>query len=160
MTIDDVAWLVRWDGDPDVAAAIGGRGTDWYDWSVELVRDVPWRDLLIVEEDGRPIGFLQLIDAAEEESHYWGDIGPGTWALDIWIGSPDDRGRGLGAEAMKLALGRVLDQHGAEMVVIDPAVDNGRAIAFYEDLGFERVGVREFGDHECLVMRLSRGSSD
>ncbi len=160
MAIDDVAWLVRWDDDPDVAAAIGGRGADWYDWPVELVRDVPWRELLIAEEDGRPIGFLQLTDASEEESHYWGDIRSGTWALDIWIGSPADRGRGLGAEAMAMALRRVFDQHGAEMVVIDPAVDNRRAIAFYEMLGFERVGVREFGDVECLVMRLVQSLTD
>jgi aminoglycoside 6'-N-acetyltransferase len=96
----------------------------------------------------------------DEESHYWGDIQPGTWALDIWIGSPEDRGRGLGAGAMKAALRRVFDRHDAEMVVIDPAVDNRRAIAFYEKLGFERVGVREFGDDECLVMRLLRSSVD
>ena len=160
MTIDDVALLVRWDDDPDVAAAIGGRGAEWYDWSAELVRDVPWRELLIAEEDGRPIGFVQLTDASEEESHYWGDIEPGTWAIDIWIGSPDDRGRGLGAEAVTLALRCVFDQHGAAMVVIDPAVDNRRAIAFYERLGFERVGVREFGDDECLVMRLLRSPDD
>lgn len=159
MTIDDVAVLVRWDDDSDVAAAIGGRGADWYDWPVELAREVPWRELLIVEDDGRPIGFLQLIDARQEESHYWGDIEPGTWALDIWIGSPDDRGRGLGGEAMELALVRAFDRHGAEVVVIDPAVHNSRAIGFYEMLGFERVGVREFGDSECLVMRLARGST-
>ena len=159
MTIDDVTVLARWDEDPDVAAAIGGRGADWYDWQAELVRDVPWRELLIAEEDGRPIGFVQLLDAGEEESHYWGDVEPGTWALDIWIGSPDDRGRGLGAQAMQLALQRIFDQHSAEMVVIDPAVDNRRAIAFYERLGFERVGVRTFGDDACLVMRLMRSSA-
>ena len=156
MTIDDVAVLVRWDDDPDVAAALGGRGADWYDWPAELVRDVPWRELLIAEEDGRPIGFLQLVDASAEESHYWGGIEPGTWALDIWIGSPGDRGRGLGAQAMKLALRRIFDEHGAAMVVIDPAVDNRRAIAFYERLGFASVGVREFGDDERSVMRLLR----
>jgi aminoglycoside 6'-N-acetyltransferase len=157
MTIDDVAVLARWDDDPDVAAAIGGRGADWYDWPAELVRDVPWRELLIAEEDGRPIGFMQLLDAGEEESHYCGDVEPGTWALDIWIGSPDDRGRGLGAQAMELALQRVFDQHGAEMVMIDPVVDNRRAIAFYERLGFQHVGNRTFGDEECSVMRLMRG---
>jgi aminoglycoside 6'-N-acetyltransferase len=160
MAIDDVALLVRWDEDPDVAAAIGGRGADWYDWPAEIDRDVPWRELLIVEEDGRPIGFVQLIDAREEESHYWGDVEPRTWALDIWIGLPDDRGRGLGAEAMEQALSRVFDRHRAEMVVIDPAVHNRRAIAFYERLGFERVAVRNFGDDECLVMRLLRISAD
>ena len=160
MSIDDVAFLVRWDDDPDVAAAIGGRGADWYDWPSELIRDVPWRELLIAEEDGRPIGFVQLIDACEEESHYWGEIEPGTWALDIWIGSPDDRGRGLGAEVIKVALGRVFEHHGAETLVIDPVVGNRRAISFYERLGFERIGVREFDDHESLVMHLRRGSAD
>jgi aminoglycoside 6'-N-acetyltransferase len=158
MTIDDVALLVRWDDDPDVAAAIGGCSAYWYDWPAELVRDVSWRELLIAEEEGKPIGFVQLADAAAEESHYWGDVEPGTWALDIWIGSPEDRGRGLGAEVMRLALDRVFDHPDAEMVVTDPVVDNLRAIAFYERLGFERIGVRDFGDDECLVMRFLRSS--
>jgi aminoglycoside 6'-N-acetyltransferase len=155
MAIDDVAWIARWDDDPDVGAALGGPGADWYDWPAELVRDVPWRELLIIEEEGRPIGFLQLADASEEETHYWGDIEPGTWSLDIWIGSPRDRGRGLGRKAMTEALGRAFDHHGARSVVIDPAVGNRRAIAFYEQLGFERVGVRRFDHDECLVMRMA-----
>jgi aminoglycoside 6'-N-acetyltransferase len=160
MTIDDIALLVRWDEDADVAAAIGGRSADWYDWQSELTRDVPWRELLIIEEEGRPIGFVQLIDASQEESHYWGAVDPGTWALDIWIGSPEDRGRGLGAEAMRVALARTFRHIGAEMVVIDPLVDNLGAIAFYERLGFERFGVRDFGDDECLVMRYLRSSTE
>jgi len=115
---------------------------------------------LIIEEEARPIGFVQLIDAHEEESHYWGDIAPGTWALDVWIGSPEDRGRGLGAKAMRAALGRAFVEHGAETVVIDPAVDIRRAITFYEHFGSERIGVHQFGDDECLVMRLLRSSID
>jgi aminoglycoside 6'-N-acetyltransferase len=81
----DLALLAAWDDDGEVAAALGGRSADWYDWPSELVRDVSWRELLIAEEDGRPIGFIQIADASEEESHYWGDVEPGTWSLDIWI---------------------------------------------------------------------------
>jgi aminoglycoside 6'-N-acetyltransferase len=157
MTIEDVALLARWDDDPDVAAAIGGRGADWYDWAAELGRDVPWRDLLIAEEESRPIGFVQLTDADEEESHYWGDVAPGTWALDIWIGSPTDRGRGLGTAVMRAVLARLFDDHRARLVVIDPLVENRRAIVFYERLGFESVGVRDFDSDACMVMRLARG---
>jgi aminoglycoside 6'-N-acetyltransferase len=153
MELDDVRLLVAWDEDADVAAALGGRGADWYDWRAELERDVPWRELLIVEEDGRPIGFMQLTDAGEEESHYWGDVDPGTWAFDIWIGSPADRGRGLGTQAMQAALRRVIEDHGAGMVVIDPQVTNHRAIEFYRRLGFEPVAVRDFHGDTCLVMR-------
>jgi aminoglycoside 6'-N-acetyltransferase len=156
MRLEDVNLLRAWDDDADVAAALGGSGAEWYDWSIELSRTVPWRDLLIAEEDGRPIGFIQLIDAREEESHYWGDVAPGTWSLDIWIGSSDDRGRGLGAQIMHAALLRIFDVHGADVVVIDPRVDNRRAIGFYERLGFERVGIRELDGDQCLVMRLQR----
>jgi aminoglycoside 6'-N-acetyltransferase len=154
MQMDDVKLLSRWDEDPDVAAALGGRGAEWYDWPTELVRAVPWRELLIVEEDGRPIGFMQLIDAREEESHYWGDIAPRTWALDIWIGSPEDRGRGLGSQAMQAAVRRVFEQHGAVTIVIDPRTSNRRAIAFYERVGFEPTGLRDFHGDSCLVMQL------
>jgi aminoglycoside 6'-N-acetyltransferase len=159
MRLDDVGLLVRWDDDPDVAAALGGRSADWYDWPSELARDVPWRELLIAEQDGRPIGFVQLIDVVEEESHYWGDADPGTWALDIWIGSPDDRGRGLGTQVMRAAVARVFQHAGSTMVVIDPQVTNRRAIEFYRRLGFEPVGERDFDDDRCLVMRLLRADA-
>ena len=99
---------------------------------------------------------MQLIDASEEESHYWGDVEPGTWALDIWIGSPDDRGRGLGTEAMPAAVRRIFEQHGADTIVIDPQVSNRRAIVFHERLGFEPIGARDFDGDSCLVMQLRR----
>ncbi len=155
MRIDDVVLLAAWDEDPDVRAALGGRGADWYDWSTELIRDVPWRELLIAEEDGRPIGFVQLTDARDEESHHWGDVDAGIWAIDIWIGSPQDRGRGLGTKVMRQAIRRVFEVHAATAVLIDPNVSNRRAIAFYERLGFEPVAERYFDDDECLVMRFS-----
>ncbi|MEM8921886.1 MAG: GNAT family N-acetyltransferase [Actinomycetota bacterium] len=156
MRLGDVDALRSWDEDEDVVAALGGPGAEWYDWPTELARHVAWRELLIAEEDGRPIGFVQLVDARDEESHYWGDVPAGTWALDIWIGSPQDRGRGLGGRMMGEAIDRIFDRHGATEVLIDPKVTNERAIAFYRKLGFEEVGVRRFGDDECLVMRLVR----
>lgn len=159
LAVHDVAWIVRWDEDADVAAALGGRASDWWEWPTELARDLPWRELLIAEEDGRPIGFVQLTDAAAEESHYWGHVEPGTWTIDIWIGSPGDRGRGLGAQAMRAAVRRNFDHHDARTIVIDPLVTNLRAIQFYERLGFEPVGVRDFDGDSCLVMRLRRDAA-
>jgi aminoglycoside 6'-N-acetyltransferase len=35
------------------------------------------------------IGFVQIIDPAREESHYWGDAPGGLRAIDIWIGEAD-----------------------------------------------------------------------
>ena len=156
MRRDDVELVERWDEDPDVAAS--GGDDDGYDWPVELSRgEFPWREFLIAEEDGRPVGFVQLIDAREEESHYWGeDVATGAWAIDIWIGAPEDRGRGLGEEMMRLALSRCFDDHGATEVLIDPLASNERAIRFYERLGFEFVEARDFDDDHCLVYRYHR----
>lgn len=154
MRIDDITLLERWDQDPDVAAS--GGESDWYDWTVELARDVAWREFLIAEEDGRPVGFVQLIDAHDEESHYWGDIAEATWAIDIWIGAPADRGRGIGTEMMRDALERCFGAHGAVEVVIDPLATNLAAIRFYERLGFEFVGERWFDGDHCRVYRMRR----
>jgi aminoglycoside 6'-N-acetyltransferase len=151
--------LAKWDDDPDVAAALSGAAADWYDWPVELARDVPWRELLISEEDGRPIGFVQLTDAAEEESHYWGDVEAGSWTVDIWIGSPQDRGRGLGTQLMGEAVRRNFERHGATSVLIDPLATNLRSINFYRRIGFEPMGERTFGDDVCMVMVLRRPST-
>ena len=47
-----------------------------------------------------------------------------------------------------------------EGIVIDPKVANRRAIEFYRRLGFEDVGVRDFDEDVCLVMRLERARAD
>jgi hypothetical protein len=86
--------LQHWDTKPHIIAASGDDG--WFDWEAELPRQVPWRELLIAEDEGRPVGVLQVIDPAQEESHYWGDVAPNLRAIDIWIGDESDLGRGLG----------------------------------------------------------------
>lgn len=154
-TLDDVPVLKEWDEDPDVVASSGDD--DFYDWEVEIPRTVPWRELLVAEHDGIPIGFVQIIDAREEESHYWGDdVPPNLHAIDIWIGAAEHRGRGLGSEMMRQALDRCFADPRVEAVLIDPLVTNTRAIRFYERLGFRYVETRWFGDDECHVMRLDR----
>lgn len=44
---------------------------DW-NWEVELNRAADWRGQLIAEVGSRPVGFVQIIDPAREESQYWG----------------------------------------------------------------------------------------
>ena len=99
---------------------------------------------------------MQIIDPALEESHYWGDIGPDLRAIDIWIGSPGDLGRGYGAEMMRLAIERCFAAAGVTAIVIDPMVSNTDAHRFYERLGFRRIGRQMFDDDDCYVYRLER----
>lgn len=156
MLTADVELIEQWDEDPVVRAAIDGRGADWYDWPIELARDVAWRELLIAEEAGRAVGFVQLTDANDEETGYWNDPPAGSWAIDIWLGDAADRGRGLGTEVMDAAIRRVFEQHHATSIVIDPLASNSRAIEFYRRLGFAEIDDQLLDDEKCIVMQLHR----
>jgi aminoglycoside 6'-N-acetyltransferase len=149
--------LRRWDEDPDVIA--GGGDDDDFDWEYEIPRVFAWRELLVAEWDGEPVGFIQIIDPAQEESHYWGDCAPDLRAIDIWIGSAVHRGRGIGTAMMHAAIDRCFTPPEVTAIIIDPLVRNARARRFYERLGFHFVEVRWFDQDECAVYRLERPTS-
>ena len=150
----DAALLAYWDTKPHVIAATGDDDVE--DWERELPREVPWREYLIGEEDGRPIGFVAIIDAREEESHYWGDAEPNLRAIDIWLGEEADLGQGYGSAMMRLAIEHCFADQDVTAILIDPLTRNTRAQRFYARHGFSVVGPRRFGDDDCTVMRLDR----
>ena len=156
-TKDDIPLLKRWDEKPHVASA--GGDDDWYDWDAEVPREAAWGEILIAEEDGRPVGVMEIIDPAREPSRYWGDIEDNLRAIDIWIGEEEDLGRGLGTEMMRAALARCFADPKVRAVVIDPLESNVRARRFYERLGFKFVDRRVFERDECMVYRLDRADA-
>ena len=58
-TLTDVDLLRHWDEQPHVLAS--DPNDDWA-WEVELGRRPDWREQLIAEVDGRPVGFVQIVD--------------------------------------------------------------------------------------------------
>ena len=154
-TIDDIAMLRHWDEQPHVAAA--DPNDDW-NWEMELGQSPDWREHLIAELNGRPIGFIQIIDPALEESGYWGDVPPDLRAIDIWIGEASDLGKGYGTEMMRIAIDRCFENPNISTVLIDPLASNVRAHRFYERLGFQFVERRRFEDDDCFVYRLERSA--
>lgn len=58
-TLADVALLRHWDTQPHVVAS--DPNDDW-EWETKLGRSPDWREQLIAELSGRPIGFVQIID--------------------------------------------------------------------------------------------------
>ncbi|MCF0040411.1 GNAT family N-acetyltransferase [Dyadobacter fanqingshengii] len=149
----DLALLNHWDEQPH--NIIADPNDDW-EWETELAKRPEWRQQLIAELDGRPIGFLQIIDPAQEETHYWGDVADNLMAIDIWIGEEKDLGKGYGTVMMNQALKRCFADSNVEAVIIDPLESNSRARKFYERIGFEFVENRQFSDDHCAVYRLSR----
>ena len=151
----DLLLLQHWDNQPHVVAS--DPNDDW-NWEEELARKPDWREHLIAELNGRPIGFMQIIDPAREESHYWGNIPLNLRALDIWIGNAADLGQGYGTVMMHLALARCFKDPQVTAVLIDPLATNIKAHRFYERFGFTFVEPRHFGSDHCFVYQLTRST--
>jgi aminoglycoside 6'-N-acetyltransferase len=160
-TSDDLDLVQHWDEQPHVIDS--DPNDDWH-WEMELAlceipargRTPEWREQLIAELDGRPIGFIQIIDLALEESHYWGDAPANLRAIDIWIGEATDLGKGYGTKMMQLAIARCFADPAVTAILIDPLASNTRAHRFYERLSFQFVEPRQFGDDACFVYCLNR----
>ncbi len=152
-TINDLSLLEHWDRQAHVIAS--DPDDDW-NWTHELNRTPSWREQLIAELNGHPIGFLQIIDPAEEDSHYWGAVPPHLRAIDIWIGEKENLGKGYGTQMMQLAFARCFSDALVTAILIDPLASNVDAIRFYERLGFQFVENRRFENSDCKVYRLTR----
>ena len=144
--INDISILQHWDKQQHV---IDCDPEDDFDWEIELRKFPVWRKQFVAELNSRPIGFLQIIDPAEEETHYWGNIEKNLRAIDIWIGEKEDLGKGYGTVMMKLALKICFKDKTVKKVVIDPLETNVKSHKFYERIGFKFVEER-FRKESCL----------
>jgi aminoglycoside 6'-N-acetyltransferase len=155
-TLNDLPLLKYWDKKPHVLFATGSEAhddeDDWMEQQLKNPSTFVW--VYIAELNGRPIGVIQIIDPANEETHYWGKIENGLRAIDIWIGEEDDLGKGYGTEMMRLALVKCFEDGDVKAVMIDPLAINTRAIKFYQKMGFKFVENRYFGEDFCAVHRF------
>jgi len=152
-TIEDLKILEYWDKQEHV---IESDPNDDWNWELELNREPAWRAQLIAEISGKPIGFIQIIDPAKEESKYWGEMEENKRAIDIWIGEKENLGKGYGTKMMRKALEICFENPDVDEVLIDPIESNEKAIQFYKKIGFEFKEKRVFYDDKCEVYSISR----
>jgi aminoglycoside 6'-N-acetyltransferase len=105
--------------------------------SLEDAREVRadfWRDGLAfaVEADGELAGWLGLSEESSADYRHA--------SIDVML-APAFQDRGIGSEALRLAIGWLLGERGHHRITIDPAAENARAVRAYERVGFRRVGV-------------------
>ena len=119
---------MRWWHIEAVAALETVLFTEDSPWTAEMF----WGELacghhyVVVCEGDRLIGYAGLALLDDEASVQ-------TIGVD-----PDEQGRGLG----RLLLADLLDTAGQRRVLLEVRTDNATAIALYESVGFERLGVR------------------
>lgn len=150
----DVGLLRRWSHADHVRDVIG----DAYDWDWPTEVESGWQEVWIASiREGKvrlDIGVVIVLNTEADPSHYWGDVEPGTYAIDLWIGESNALHRGFGAAMMRYGIDRAFQVHGANVILLDPIATNTAAIGFYRHMGFQDVGPRRFGTDQCLVLQL------
>jgi aminoglycoside 6'-N-acetyltransferase len=141
----DYRAMARWLTDERVLEWIYGRDDPW-----PLKRLVPkYRPRVlgadpvrpcIIEQRGAAVGYIQYYPVTDAAGFELEDA-TGTWALDMWIGEPELWSTGVGSAALGLVAGYLFEREGAERCLIDPRVENPRAVRAYEKAGFAKVKV-------------------
>lgn len=133
---EDLARLFLWGDDPEIARL----NEPYLPKNLDRERDFwlnpmgdPRRIFMAVRRIGRAeiAGYIQI--TAIEPIHRSANLG-------ILIGRVEDRGRGLGREAMELTIGFCWDHLNLSRLSLAVHADNASAIALYEKLGFATEG--------------------
>jgi aminoglycoside 6'-N-acetyltransferase len=147
---EDAGELLRIIATPEVA-----RFWDEPDEGFPLTDD-PGATRLVIEVDGAVAGLIQWSEELEPKYRHAN--------VDLYL-DPRLHGRGLGTEAVRAVVRRLIDERGHHRITIDPATANAAAIRAYEKAGFTRVGVmrryeRDVGGggwHDGLLMEYVEG---
>ena len=99
----------------------------------------PENIFLIIEAEGNPIGFAQLIMDSREETIK----GVRTLEIRRIYATQENIGKGVGKELMSAAI-QEAKQRGCDSIWLGVWEKNPRAIAFYKKWGFREVGTHTF----------------
>jgi aminoglycoside 6'-N-acetyltransferase len=143
----DAAELLRILQTPEVA-----RFWDVPDEGFPLTDD-PDATRLVIEVDGAVAGMIQFAEELEPKYRHA--------SIDLFL-DPALHGRGIGTEAVREVVRRLIAERGHHRITIDPAAANAAAIRAYSKAGFRPVGVmRQYerdvggaGWHDGLLMEL------
>lgn len=146
----DLELLTDWFADPAIYEWWGGSPIPREVVAQKYTgRRRPAVESLIIEAEGRPVGYIQYHQGFEE--YHDADEG----GMDMFV-EPDARRRGFGRDAAVTLVHHLLDKHGWSRVTVDPAKNNPRALRFWRACGFQyERDIESDGPAELLtVVRL------
>ncbi|GAA2855399.1 aminoglycoside 6'-N-acetyltransferase [Aminobacter niigataensis] len=155
----DLPLLARWLAAPHVAEWWGDAAEELA--SIEEHIDSISVEPLIVELDGKPIGYLQSYDPHLEDDHPYQDQPFGTLGVDLTIGVPELVGKGHGSAILRQFVEELFEE-GVPRVIIDPDPSNKRAIRAYEKAGFVAFDTRTsiYGPAQMMARDAEEGDFD
>ncbi len=166
----DYAVMAHWLSDPRVLEFYEGRNNPYSIQRIreeysprEMIQDGVTPCLFML--NGKAIGYAQFY-SIDENGRLEYELGEGKnltglFGIDQFIGEPALWGAGFGTRGVKLLLRYLFEVRGAREVILDPRVENKRAIHCYKRCGFREVKLLQAHElhegmlHDCLLMSYS-----
>ncbi|PGT19551.1 GNAT family N-acetyltransferase [Bacillus cereus] len=153
---DDAPIISKWLTDPEVLQYYEGRDNPQ---SVEKVlthfihNPSSNEKRCLVEFDAVPIGYIQMypVDSGWKALYGYEEL-HNVWGMDQFIGEPAYWEKGIGTKLVQVAITYIIKEVGAEIIAMDPKVNNERAIKCYEKCGFKKVKILK--EHELHEGKL------
>lgn len=143
-TDNDWPMIRRWLAQPEVIRWWGPKATT--EAEVMLAMGTEQAICRIIEarteattdagEKWSPVGYAHALDAGLMGDVLPREIPVGTWEIDLFVASPQHRGKGVGARALELIRDEVFGTTLAIATCVFVAVGNEKAVRAYEKAGF------------------------
>jgi len=109
--------------------------------------------------NGTAIGYIQTYPVIGEELASYGYLPTELiYGMDQFLGEPDFWNHGIGTVLVSTMTRWLITEYGAERIVMDPRIENARAIHVYEKCRFKKIKIlpqhelHEGQYHDCWLM--------
>ena len=164
-TMEDWPRISRWLGRPEIIRWWGPRATTEAEVLLALGSKQALCRIIEAPDNGAggrpsPIGYAHAFDGALAQTDGAASLPTGSWKADVFVASPEHRGRGVGANAVARLVDEVLASTLAIAVHVQIGVGREKAVRAYEAIGFRWVSIVNQPDREPeWLMVIERKSS-
>lgn len=163
MTEKHIPLWLRWIRVPHVKEVWFIDGYETSDYIHEKIKGNGHTTPFIIYLNKTPIGYIQCCDLyayrmlTPKPKGLFTNESLGTFCIDLFIAESDFLNKGYGTEIIKQFTQKLINEFGAEKILIDPAESNKRAIRCYEKAGFKIIKNAHDGIMGCTIMEYIPG---
>jgi len=160
ITFDDVALFEKWSEKPHIRHTwpFEAYGSSAREYILKKIEGDGYDYPFFILVDEKPIGYIQYCDLfayrniCQDLKGVFTNEPEGTYCIDLFIGEDCFLGKGYGTQIMQEFSDMLFSKHEVKRIVIDPWVENERAIRCYEKIGFKYVREAFDGVRQVQVM--------
>ncbi len=154
----DISLLYAWVNQPEIILWWRDTADDFHEFKnkylAKILSDVEFPFLMYF--DDLPMGYISYYIANRIGSGWWPDQQDGTYGIDLFIGLQEKLGCGYGSLFLKGFVDFLLKKPEVKKIIIDPSIDNFRAIRCYKNAGFRPQGQVSTPYGQTLLMEFYR----